>query len=98
MSHISNLFHVTYFLIAAWLVLRFTRRSQARIVTVIIRLIQLVLVLFVIDLLFGYFLINPIYGSTPSAGWISKAIIAFPALLLLSTGVLLVRRFKRRKS
>lgn len=58
-------------------------------------IIQLALAAFVVDLVLGYTVVERYFGSSPSAGWISKAIFIYPSLVLFFSGYFL--RYRRRQ-
>ena len=84
MFHESNLYHLLAF-IAYFALLAGNagnvRISKARMAST---LVQLAVLILCVDLLIGFFAIEQIYGSSISAGWITKSIYGVPFLFLLS--------------
>lgn len=82
--HVSNALHMGAFLIYLLFLGFFARDPRGKVIRTASTLIQMSVVLLCIDLLIGFFVIEAAYGSNLSAGWISKSIFGFPALLMLS--------------
>ncbi len=82
MLHVSNVYHLVYVALAVGLLHQYVHRSARRRWSTIAYVIQLALALFVVDLGIGFFVIDRVFGSTPSAGWISKAVLGWPVILV----------------
>ncbi len=95
--HESNLYHLVVF-VASFLLLDYIgRNTRVKRMRSISTLIQLGVVLLCVDLLVGFALIDKLYGSSLSAGWISKALFAYPALTLLAIGRVFVHHKRAAK-
>ena len=82
--HVSNLYHLMAFALYLLLLSYFAKNTAARVVRTISSVIQLSVILLCLDILIGFLLIEKLYGSNLSAGWISKSIFGFPLLVLAS--------------
>lgn len=83
LMHESNLFHLGIFIASFFLLDMFARNTRIPRMRTVSTLIQLSVVLICVDLLIGFTVIDRVYGSSLSAGWMSKALFGFPALLLI---------------
>jgi hypothetical protein len=82
--HISNLVHLI-FIASVWLSIEmYLRRTAVSRFRAALRLLQVLPILFVLDVLIGALVIEEIYGSHQSAGWIAKSLWLFPGLFLMS--------------
>lgn len=75
----------------------FARDPRGKVVRTASTLIQLSVVLLCVDLLVGFFVIEAAYGPNLSAGWISKSIFGFPALLIASFAWMWVARRRAKQ-
>ena len=82
--HESNLIHLLLVAAVGWFVERYARRSAHARLGTVSRLIQILCVLFAADLMIGLTLIDSVFGASPSAGWVSKAIVFFALLLVFA--------------
>lgn len=97
--HISNLYHLVAFVLYFLMLYVFSRNPQGKVVRTVSTLIQLTVVLLCVDILIGFVVIEAVYGSNLSAGWISKSIFGFPILLIANFGLMWwVRRRPRKPS
>lgn len=95
MLHLSNAYHLIYVALICSLLRHIARRPRHSRVAGIATIIQLTLAAFVMDLALGYTLIDSYFGSSPSAGWISKSIFIYPCLMLFFSGYFL--RYRKRQ-
>lgn len=85
MLHISNLYHLIFAAICWFIIRAFVKRSAAATkFATTMRLLQIVPILFCVDLVAGFTLIEKLYGPHASAGWMSKSALIFPTLFVLS--------------
>ena len=94
MLHISNLYHLAA-AVFAWLVIRFFTKDVSRTkFSTVVRLLQIIPLMFCIDLVAGFVIIDMVYGSHQSASWISRSAIVFPLLFVLA----IWRMFRLRRT
>lgn len=81
--HPSNLVHLL--LVAAiWLFLtNYLRKTSATRFRATLRILQILPVLFLIDIVVGFLVIDNLYGPNQSASWIAKTIWIYPGLFVL---------------
>jgi len=84
MPHISNLYHLIAFGIAWLVILLLTRDVSRTKLATVVRLLQIIPLLFCLDLVAGFIVIDMVYGPHQSAGWISRSAIIFPILFLVA--------------
>lgn len=94
--HISNLIHL--FVVAAlWLLLSFyLNRTSATRFRATLRVLQILPIMFALDIAVGFLVIDEVYGANQSASWIAKTIWIYPGLFILSIWRLL--RARRTKT
>jgi hypothetical protein len=94
MLHISNLFHLAT-IVFAWLVIVFFTKDVSRTkFATVLRLLQIIPLMFCIDLVAGFVVIDTVYGSHQSASWISRSAMVFPLLFALA----IWRMFRLRRT
>ena len=81
--HPSNLIHLL--LIAGiWLfLLRYLHKTSATRFRATLRILQILPVLFLIDIFVGFLVIDNFWGPKQSASWIAKTIWIYPGLFVL---------------
>ncbi|XOV83689.1 MAG: hypothetical protein ACFHXK_00950 [bacterium] len=96
--HISNFIHLVL-VFGLWLVLStYLRRTSATRFRAALRLLQILPVMFALDITVGYLIIDSIYGPNQSASWIAKTVWIYPGLFILSLWQLLRARRNKTKS
>ncbi|MEM7078028.1 MAG: hypothetical protein AAF513_05300 [Pseudomonadota bacterium] len=83
----ANLVHLVVVALSAaylvWLLRRlYTNRPNLTRIRAVAHLLQHVAVLFALDLILGLTLINNLWGSSPSAGWLTKAVYFFGLMIV----------------
>jgi hypothetical protein len=84
MLHLSNLYHLIYATAAWFLIQAYLGNSRATKFRMVMRLLQIMPLLFALDLVAGFILIDRWYGSNQSAVWISRSAIIFPMIFIVS--------------
>ncbi len=82
--HVSNLYHLIAFALYLLFLGFFAKNTSARAMRTVSSIIQLSVILLCLDILIGFLLVEKLYGSSLSAGWISKSIFGFPLLVVAS--------------
>lgn len=80
----SNLVHLGFVVVAWSAVALYLKASSANRFRMMLRLLQILPVLFAVDFAIGYTVIETWYGPHASAGWISKSAIIYPAMFLVA--------------
>lgn len=93
--HISNLIHLIV-IAALWLLLSaYLNRTSATRFRAALRVLQILPVMFALDITVGYLVIDQVYGPNQSASWIAKTVWIYPGLFILSIWRLLRARRNR---
>ncbi len=80
--HESNLIHIGYLLVAWCVIVLYVNRTTANRFRTTLRLLQIIPVMFAIDLILGFTLIDHLYDNQASASWMSKSIIIYPPMFI----------------
>ena len=96
MLHISNLYHLIYAIAAWFLIQAYVGGSQASRFRTVMRLLQITPLLFALDLVAGFILIDRSYGPHQSAVWISRSAIIFPVIFAISVWLIFKRRQEKK--
>jgi hypothetical protein len=78
----SNLVHLGFIGVSWLIVAIYLKSSGATRFRLALRLLQILPVLFAVDFVIGFTLIDRWYGPEASAGWISKSAFIYPAMFL----------------
>ena len=90
--HISNLIHLGV-VAALWLFLSaYLRRTSATRFRAALRILQILPIMFALDITVGFVVVDSIYGPNQSASWIAKTVWIYPGLFILSLWRLLRAR------
>jgi len=91
--HISNLVHFALFITLFVCVEIYLRQTSASRFRTTLRLLQVLPVIFIVDVLAGVFVVEALYGAQLSAAWIAKTVWMYPGLFLIA-GWRVLRRKK----
>ena len=80
--HVSNLIHIGYLLIVACVIVLYVRRTDATRFRATLRLLQIIPVMFAVDMIIGFTVIESLYDSHASAGWIAKSAMIYPPMFV----------------
>ena len=90
----ANVLHAVFIVIAWLIILRYLKTSTSSKFRVSLRLLQILPILFALDFLVGFTLVEHYFGAHASAGWISKSAYIFPVLFFIA----LWQMFRNRKN
>lgn len=80
--HESNLIHVGYLLVVWCVIVFYINRTTANRFRTTLRLLQIMPIMFALDLIIGVTLIDQLYDSQASASWLSKSVMLYPPLFI----------------
>ena len=80
--HASTLIHIGYLLVAWCLIVLYVNRTTANRFRTTLRLLQIIPVMFALDMIIGILVIESMYDNRASASWISKSAMIYPPMFI----------------